>query len=72
MMSLVKNLLEITPTTNAVSYQLCLFEESSLQKKQKCVIFRCIIQGDRRPFVMETVKADDKAKFGMLTNHFVL
>lgn len=37
MMSLVKNLLEITPTVNS---------------------------GDRRPFVMETVKADDKAKFG--------
>ncbi|XP_027189477.1 7-hydroxymethyl chlorophyll a reductase, chloroplastic isoform X2 [Cicer arietinum] len=37
MLSLVENLLEITPTTNA---------------------------GDRRPFVMETVKADDEAKFG--------
>lgn len=34
MMSLVKNLLEITPTVNSVSYQLCLFEESSLSKKQ--------------------------------------
>ncbi|CAK9184256.1 unnamed protein product [Ilex paraguariensis] len=37
MLSLVKNLLEITPTTSA---------------------------GDRRPFVMETVKADDNAKMG--------
>ncbi|KAI8537791.1 hypothetical protein RHMOL_Rhmol09G0051800 [Rhododendron molle] len=38
MLSLVKGLLEITPTTTS---------------------------GDRRPFVMETVKADDKAKLGM-------
>lgn len=37
MLSLVKNLLEITPT---------------------------ISSGDRRPFVMETVKADDNAKMG--------
>ncbi|XP_058724327.1 7-hydroxymethyl chlorophyll a reductase, chloroplastic [Vicia villosa] len=37
MLSLIENLLEITPTTNS---------------------------GDRRPFVMETVKADDKAKLG--------
>ncbi|GAU49108.1 hypothetical protein TSUD_13490 [Trifolium subterraneum] len=37
MLSLVENLLEITPTTDS---------------------------GDRRPFVMETVKADDKAKLG--------
>ncbi|KAE9450614.1 hypothetical protein C3L33_17476, partial [Rhododendron williamsianum] len=38
MLSLVKGLLEITPTTTS---------------------------GDRRPFVMETVKADDNAKLGM-------
>jgi len=69
MMSLVKNLLEITPTTNSVSYQLfCL--KNPLEKTD--VIFCCIIQGDRRPFVMETVKADDKAKFGMLRIHFVM
>ncbi|KAH7834475.1 hypothetical protein Vadar_016380 [Vaccinium darrowii] len=37
MLSLVKDLLEITPTTSS---------------------------GDRRPFVMETVKADDNAKLG--------
>ncbi|XP_071696977.1 7-hydroxymethyl chlorophyll a reductase, chloroplastic [Rutidosis leptorrhynchoides] len=37
MLNLVKNLLEITPTTSG---------------------------GERRPFVMETVKADDAAKFG--------
>ncbi|CAJ2673727.1 7-hydroxymethyl chlorophyll a reductase, chloroplastic [Trifolium pratense] len=37
MLSLVEDLLEITPTTDS---------------------------GDRRPFVMETVKADDKAKLG--------
>ncbi|OMO59054.1 hypothetical protein COLO4_34324 [Corchorus olitorius] len=38
MLSLVENLLEITPTTSS---------------------------GNRQPFVMETVKADDDAKFGM-------
>ncbi|GAB2295332.1 hypothetical protein Dimus_029504 [Dionaea muscipula] len=37
MLSLIENLLEITPTTSS---------------------------GDRRPFVMETVKADDNAKLG--------
>ncbi|KAF5738532.1 7-hydroxymethyl chlorophyll a reductase chloroplastic [Tripterygium wilfordii] len=37
MLSLVENLLEVTPTTSS---------------------------GDRRPFVMETVKADDNAKLG--------
>ncbi|KAL6971173.1 7-hydroxymethyl chlorophyll a reductase [Sarracenia purpurea var. burkii] len=37
MLNLVKDLLDITPTTSS---------------------------GDRRPFVMETVKADDNAKFG--------
>ncbi|XVF29231.1 hypothetical protein REPUB_Repub15cG0103200 [Reevesia pubescens] len=37
MLSLVENLLDITPTTNS---------------------------GNRKPFVMETVKADDDAKFG--------
>lgn len=37
MLSLIENLLEITPTTSS---------------------------GNRRPFVMETVKADDDAKFG--------
>lgn len=37
MLSLIENLLEITPTTSS---------------------------GNRQPFVMETVKADDNAKFG--------
>uniref|UniRef100_A0A2P2M1R9 Uncharacterized protein MANES_15G048100 n=1 Tax=Rhizophora mucronata TaxID=61149 RepID=A0A2P2M1R9_RHIMU len=42
MLDLVKNILEITPTTSS---------------------------GDRRPFVMETVKADDDAKFGRGPSH---
>jgi len=29
------------------------------------MIFFHLIQGDRRPFVMETVKADDAAKLGI-------
>lgn len=27
--------------------------------------FTSVVQGNRRPFVVETVKADDDAKFGM-------
>lgn len=33
-------------------------------------MFLLLFQGDRRPFVTETVKADDDAKFGMFSNLF--
>lgn len=31
-----------------------------------------LFQGDRRPFVMETVKADDNAKLGMYKTFFII
>ncbi|KAL5990225.1 hypothetical protein ACLOJK_011122 [Asimina triloba] len=50
MLSLVENLLEITPTVGSKS-------KANMQ-------FGHLLQGNRRPFVVETVKADDKAKSG--------
>ncbi|BBG92617.1 coenzyme F420 hydrogenase family / dehydrogenase, beta subunit family [Prunus dulcis] len=57
MLSLVDNLLEVTPTTNSdiVSFAMKYSKHGQLQ-------------GNRQPFVMETVKADDNAKLGNRTS----
>ncbi|KAM3326942.1 7-hydroxymethyl chlorophyll a reductase, chloroplastic isoform X1 [Capsicum chacoense] len=66
MLNLIENLLEITPTISSVihdapshNFALKLFSNTILISEHASYF-----QGNRRPFVMETVKADDEAKFG--------
>lgn len=68
MLSLVENLLEITPTVSNVGdfahnikLIFCSGEKIAVRQLNRGIC----IQGNRRPFVMETVKADDAAKLGM-------
>lgn len=70
MLSLVENLLEIIPTTSSVKSAAlpCWFAMNFFWKK-KILTWKTLFQGDRRPFVMETVKADDNAKLGMTIKH---
>lgn len=66
MLNLVKNLLEITPTISGVYFpSSSLFRGSNFYSCRVCNIYKILFQGERRPFVMETVKADDNAKLGM-------
>lgn len=67
MLSLVENLLEITPTISSVSSNLYFPWIILKPYKQENMLPLTFIffQGDRCPFVMETVKADDNAKMGM-------
>lgn len=73
MLNLIKDLLEVTPTVSSVQFKL-----SNPETNFECWFWKwlnnfgilILFQGNRRPFVMETVKADDAAKLGMpfLTN----
>lgn len=54
----------------------CYTSDSRVQlivnsNKRIFLSFLLLFQGDRRPFVTETVKADDAAKFGMFLNLFL-
>lgn len=63
MLDLVKDLLEITPTMSQVPLDA---PQSIILISLYIVKISIKLQGNRRPFVMETVKADDDAKFGMM------
>ena len=66
MLSLVENLLEITSTTSSVKpFPWSYGWLSSFPKIDNYTKTITQLQGDRRPFVVETVKADDNAKLGM-------
>lgn len=66
MIKLVEHLLEITPTTSQVMHctPICIPLIWNVASSKVCSTVM-LLQGDRRPFVMETVKADDNAKLGM-------
>lgn len=73
MLKLVEKLFEITPTTSSVclagSFQISeklIYKTTVNQADIFSPNFEYLFQGNRKPFVMETVKADDKAKSGML------
>lgn len=67
----MKDLLEITPTISQVRhpswYEYILIPFLSWN----WLICTKYFQGNRRPFVMETVKADDAVKLGMLSRWFI-
>lgn len=65
MLNLVKNLLEVTPTITSVWLEeLCFLSSCRFIYEVFDCITNCFAQGNRRSYVMETVKADDKAKLG--------
>lgn len=73
MLNLVQNLLEITPTISSVRLSIIFFlgwknylrwRITRRKKKYPADNWKILFQGDRRPFVIETVKADDAAKMG--------
>ena len=67
MLKLVENLLEITPTTSLVMHHTpASMHLISSNPSSEIDSNMFVIQGNRQLFVMETVKADDKAKLGML------
>lgn len=73
MLSLVENYLEITPTISSVQPLnsiplISCFKFFDHERSE----FRNNYQGERRPFVMETVKADDNAKLGMYDTLFLI
>lgn len=72
MLRLVENYLEIRPTTSNVNYQLSHLSITEYSFENEEFDFFILLQGNRRPFVMGTVKADDDAKLGMHNIHYVM